>query len=216
MTSISLEQTKQLSHPNTAIIILVIFYAVGILGTKLSIHPDFLLLTPFNLLLSISLVIWHHHPKEAKLWGFLLTCFIIGYASEVIGVNTGLIFGEYAYGPVLGWQLWDTPLMIGVNWAMLAYCSGTVINYLAGRLPWWLKGILSAALMVGLDVLIEPVAIRYDFWSWEQHLPPLQNYLGWFAVALPLLLLFHWLFKDSKNKVAIALFILQIAFFTLL
>ena len=203
----------KLSKSTLSILILAILYLVGILGVRLNIHEDFLLLTPFNLLSSLALVLWNHPKWDTFTKVYLIICFCVGFLAEVIGVQTGLIFGSYHYGPVLGWQLWDTPLMIGVNWALLAYCSGVVVSSLVPHWHWIIKGTLSALLMVGLDVLIEPVAIRYDFWTWEQHAPPLQNFIGWFLVALPLLLLFHYQFKKINNKVAIALFIMQIIFF---
>lgn len=209
-------KTDRFSRSTLSIAILVIVYSVGIAGVKLAIHEDFLLLTPLNLLLSLALVLWNHTVWNRFTYLFILVCFLVGFFAEVIGVNTGLIFGNYVYGPVLGWKLWHTPLIIGVNWVMLAYCSGVVANYLLAKAHWIIKAIFAASLMVGLDVLIEPVAIRYDFWTWQAEVPPLQNYIGWFFVALPLLLLFHSRMSQVKNKVALVLFILQIIFFSLL
>jgi putative membrane protein len=66
---------------------------------------------------------------------------------------------------------------------------------------------------VGLDLFIEPVAIAHGFWSWEGGAVPLRNYLGWFAVALPIQVFFARHFGGVKNKVAVALFIFQLGFF---
>ncbi|MCB1155806.1 carotenoid biosynthesis protein, partial [bacterium] len=68
-------------------------------------------------------------------------------------------------------------------------------------------------LMVLLDIFIEPVAIRYDFWSWAGGAPPLQNYVGWFLVSLPLLSLFALIQAGQRNKVALVLLALQFIFF---
>ena len=50
--------------------------------------------------------------------------------------------------------------------------------------------------MVLLDLMIEPVAIRLDFWHWQAEVIPLQNYLMWFLVAL----LMNWILTFNKFK----------------
>jgi putative membrane protein len=40
---------------------------------------------------------------------------VAGFFIEAIGVNTGLIFGNYVYKTTLGWKFLETPLIIGVN-----------------------------------------------------------------------------------------------------
>lgn len=199
-----------------AILVLVILYAVGIFGILLPIHEDFILLTPANLLVSLALVLWFHPRWERPLPAFLAIAYFVGFGAELFGVQTGILFGEYAYGRVLGPKLWGTPLMIGVNWVMLSYSAGVVANSLAGRAHWLFRGLFAALLMVGLDVLIEPVAIRYGFWAWEAESVPLRNYLGWFLVAFPLQCLFAFWLGRVRNKVAVALFILQMLFFLIL
>ena len=161
-------------------------------------------------------MLWAHVPINNRLFVFVLIAYLWGFGAELIGVQTGLIFGDYHYGPVLGPKISGTPLMIGVNWILVSYSAGIAANYLAKNLPWWLKGILAAVLLVILDLLIEPVAIAYDFWSWEQGHPPVQNYIGWFLVALPLQLGFARYFGNQKNIVGLILFILQLVFFAIL
>lgn len=199
-----------------SIAVLVILYAVGIAGVWFDIHPDFLLLTPFNLLISLVLVLYHHPQWSRAEWLFLPVAWLWGFGAELFGVQTGLLFGDYAYGPVLGWKIGGTPLMIGVNWVMLAYCTGIAANHLLGKAHWLWRGLLAACLMVLLDVFIEPVAIRYDFWSWGGGAPPLQNYVGWFIVAFPLLSLFSRIQTGRRNKVALVLLVLQFVFFVTL
>lgn len=203
-----LQPSAQLS-----IAILAVLYLVGILGILLPIHPDFILLTPLNLLVSVSLVLLHHRQWSRKTIIYLLVAYTAGFGSELFGVQTGLLFGDYEYGRVLGPKIWGTPLMIGVNWLMLGYCAGVLSNAVLSSRSFWLRGTFAAVLMVGLDVMIEPVAMAYGFWSWEGNTVPLQNYLGWFAVAWPLELLFAYWHPEQRNKVGVALFSLQVIFF---
>jgi len=207
---------KSIPAEKIAIGILCILYVVGIIGIVFQIHPDFILLTPVNLLLSLCIVLAFHPNPQFNIRIFLTCSYLLGFSAELYGVQTGLLFGDYTYGRVLGPKIWGTPLIIGVNWMLLSYSIGVTANHLLPKGHWLLKGVFAAIMMVGLDVLIEPVAIRYDFWTWTNGTPPLQNYLGWFLVSLPLLCIFAKTQSAIRNNVAIALFILQILFFGIL
>ena len=203
-------------NPRMIIGLLASMYAFGLLGIILPLHPDFALLTPFNLLGSLSLVLLFHPEWKQSHYIYFGLCYIVGFGAEIFGVQTGILFGDYNYGPVLGWKILETPIMIGINWVLLSYLAGVSINHILEDRPWWQKGILAAASLVALDLLIEPGAIKYDFWSWELGYVPLQNYLGWFIVALPLQLYFAYFLGNIKNIVAVALFIMQFLFFLIL
>ena len=193
--------------------ILFILHLVGAAALWFDVHPDFILLTPINLVVTFGLVLSRHRGMLQNLGFVLGLSFVIGFLAELVGVNTGLLFGEYSYGPVLGLKVYHTPLMIGFNWAMLVYCSGMLANAVVPSRIWPLRAILGASLMTALDFLIEPVAVRYNFWTWENSTIPLTNYLDWFLVSLLLHVLFQKLLPESKNKAAIALFFLQAMFF---
>lgn len=196
--------------------ILIIFYLVGLAGMIIPATRDlFKQLTPFVLLLTTGLLFLYHDSYSKRFWFTAFVIFLAGYFVEVLGVNTGVLFGEYAYGKTLGIRLFSTPLMIGVNWLMLVYCT----SHIAGRfdLPLYFRSVTAAAAMVVYDFALEPAAINFDMWSWEGIAVPLQNYLVWFAIAF-LLNLFAGRFELSGkfNKIASPLFFVQLAFFILL
>jgi len=77
--------------------------------------------------------------------------------------------------------------------------------------------IVSAALMMTLlDFLIEPVAIAYDFWSWEAVSIPIQNYGAWFLISAVLHFVFNKLMPESNNPLAIKILYIQAIFFLIL
>ena len=198
-----------------SIVVLIILYAVGIIGIKSGTFGDILSLTPLNLLVSLALLLWNHEKWDGKFVVAIAIVAIAGFFVEVAGVQTGVIFGEYTYGKTLGWQWLDVPLVMAVNWLILVYCAAAVVSQ---RAEWdiWLKAFAGAVIMVSMDFLIEPVAIRYDFWSWANTVIPTQNYLAWGLTSFILLMIFHKLVPPINNKVAIALFFLQIIFFVAL
>lgn len=210
------ENNTMSSREGIAIIVLSIVYLVGILGIALNIHDDFILLTPLNLIFSVNVVLWFHPKWDSSTTIVLLLSFFVGFTAELLGVQTGKLFGEYAYGNVLGWKLLGTPPMIGINWLMLVYICGVAVNHFVPDWGWFVKAVLAAGLMVGLDFFIEPVAIQYNFWQWSNNVIPIQNYIAWFLIALPLTSNFMILQGHIKNNVAIALLILQFIFFLVL
>ena len=79
-----------------------------------------------------------------------------------------------------------------------------------------LKSLIGSSILVIFDYVLEPVAIKYDYWTWHHANVPLQNYVGWFVVSFLLLLLFNFLNFTKNNKLAQTLFIIQFVFFILL
>jgi putative membrane protein len=201
-----------------SIFIISLFYFFGIIGIAIPASRNlFAMATPLTLLLSLALVLYNHEHWNKPFIYFSIFCGLVGYFSEVVGVTTGLVFGEYSYGQTLGWQILDVPVILSVNWLLLIYTSAAVCSFLFGHFNLILKAAISAALMVSLDFLIEPIAISLDFWSWKYDTIPLQNYLGWFVIAFLLQLVFLNVFnKAEKNRVAIILFGWQIIFFGVL
>ncbi len=200
-----------------AVTILTILYLVGVFGFIFKIHPAFTKLTPVNLLISLIVVLSFHKPWNWRIVLFFLICPIVGFFVEMKGVETGQIFGSYQYGDALGFKLNDTPLSIGINWLLLSYCAAVLVSHFTEeKSNIILKAIMASAVMVSLDVLIEPIAMKTDMWSWADNKAPMQNYCGWFLTALPLQILFFILNKSVKNKVAVSLLILQFLFFWIL
>lgn len=206
---------KWSEKPYLQIWMMAVFYTVGIVGISLPEYADrFVTLSAFNLLLTAGLLIWGSPALDNQMIGAIGIAFVIGYWIEVIGVKSGVLFGEYAYGPNLGIKLLDVPLIIGVNWFILAFASYGIMrqltnNKIAGALG-------AAALMTGLDVLIEPVAISLDFWSWTAEDVPLQNYLMWFLVSFIVQFIIQRISPQSSFKMSGATFIMQLIFFTVL
>ncbi|MEL6718955.1 MAG: carotenoid biosynthesis protein [Bacteroidota bacterium] len=200
-------------------LLLSIFYTVGLVGVVIIQQEDFLLLTPMNLLISLAIILWYHPDWTKGTLFTLLLSYVVGYFIEVAGVNTGMIFGEYAYGPVLGWKIWETPLMIGINWVMLVYAVGMTVNWITlrnSKLHFLLKAAIGATIMILLDLLIEPVAIHYNFWTWDAVAVPLQNYSSWWLISFVLLAVFHFFHIKMINKVASFLLLWQFVFFIVL
>lgn len=205
-----------LSHriqPVHGVSLVLALHFVGVIGLLSPLANWFLLLTPLNLLLTAGAMITFSGLDRRTL-ALALLLGALGYCVEVLGVWTGRVFGEYAYGDVLGSKVLEVPLLIGLNWSVLVFAIGTPISRL--HLPVSLKILASSLAMVMLDILMEPVAVRLGFWSWEQGSIPFQNYLAWGIVSLFFFSLFFLLPVQRHNPIARWVLLAQVAFFALL
>lgn len=107
--------------------------------------------------------------------------YLIGFFVEVLGVNTGIIFGNYIYGEGLGTKVFNTPLIIGLNWLLLVYITASVLENKKLLVP--VKIILGAAMMLGYDFIIEQLAPELNMWDWKNNTIPVSNYVAWFFIA---------------------------------
>ena len=131
-----------------------------------------------------------------------------------LGVKTGLLFGEYSYGKALGFQLMHVPIIIGVNWFILAIGARGCANYVSEKPA--IQTLIAALLMVGLDILIEPVAIKFEFWTWAQADVPLQNYIMWLVVSLIMQLILTKTAYLIENRLGFIILLSQTIFFAFL
>lgn len=199
-----------------AVALIILFHAVGAAGFLwVKTVPLFLLLVPFHLLLMLGIVLFVHQPKNARFFVVMLLIMTAGWTVELVGVRTEKIFGSYHYGKTLGFKLLDIPLMIGVNWFLLVYAVSAVTQHFAGRNR-LVQALAGAVLLVALDALIEPAAIRFGYWSWAQAVPPLKNYTGWFAVSFVLLYLYGLSGLRSHFATGLTLYGAQLVFFAVL
>ena len=205
---------KNLSKELLIMFVLIVLYTVGIVGfcipelkeTMLPISGTILYLTTIGVILSSRDIL--------KNLLFLFIAFCIGFSAEVIGVKTGILFGDYSYGHNLGYKFSEVPIVIGLLWGVLAVGSASCVAQfpiLKKQAPF-----VAASLMLGVDYIMEPVAIASDFWSWHGAAVPLWNYICWFAIAWILqIILKRGSFLES-NKVFNLVFLLITLFFSLL
>lgn len=203
------------NYPIASIAVISFYYMVGLVGLSIdSTQSLFQALVPFTLLFSLYFLWLFHEGTNPRLYITALAIYILGFLVESAGVNTGAVFGSYIYGKTLGVKLWNTPLMIGVNWLLLIYsCWALTGSFTTNR---WLRYLAGSVLMVLYDIALEPVAIRLDMWNWYGEQVPLQNYIGWFLTSFILFVIMDLNVKIIKNKIAAAMFMIQLMFFIIL
>jgi putative membrane protein len=201
-------------HPRLLIGILILFYTVGTVGLLIpAFRADFLGLSPYNLVLTFAIAVLAYRKMSTSDLVFFAICYCISMLAEWIGTSTGWLFGSYYYGKNLGASIAGVPLVIGLNWWVLTVCSASISKRISSSVV--IRSLIGASLMTLLDVLMEPVAIKSDFWHWKDELIPIYNYVCWFALSFLLHFAHSKLTSAASNKVFDVLFLILTLFFSI-
>lgn len=181
----------------------------------------------------LFLAVTHIGWKRTALFTVLAytIAFLCEWSSAVAA--TGFPFGLYYYvNTTSDKELWiaGVPFMDSLSFTFLSYVSWELATMLRGRLlvsrrdvqvldaepvrRQWATALLAAFLMMYLDIIIDPVALRGDRWFLGKiyYYPDggsyfgitLANFLGWYFVCLVIVRLFVWLERWLFNKTATA------------
>jgi putative membrane protein len=192
--------------------LVLLFHVTGFVGLAFSRDKSFYLTyTPLTLLLTAGLLGAFQSVRNWAFWLFVMQAFTLGFMAEFIGVHTGWLFGSYTYGATLGPKYEEIPWLIGLNWVIVSYCAGVLASCLP--LPGLLRVLVGAALMVGFDLCLEPVASHYDFWHWTGNIIPLRNFRDWFLLSLLLQFLFLRADFPKRNPLVPLVYMVQLLFF---
>jgi len=115
----------------------------------------------------------------------LVAALIFGLLLEV--GNTHLAH-TYSYSSQFFFKIFDVPLAIGLGWAIIIYAAISLTDQF--NLNWKIKPFFFSFSALILDLAIDTIAIRLNFWSWsiplnqEWYGVPFENLFGWIAVVL--------------------------------
>jgi putative membrane protein len=155
----------------------------------------------------------HLGLKRALL--FAVAGYLIAWASEYSSIHNGIPYGHYYYTcQTKGRELWvlGVPFMDSMSFVFLSYASYSVALFAASpairpggiyllesrKIRHSLRvRLLGALFCMGLDVIIDPVALRGDRWFLGQIYGypdkgtyfgiPISNFIGWFVVGFLLI-----------------------------
>ena len=147
--------------------------------------------------------------------GFTACVWPVALVAELSSTRTGVPFGLYRYtGLTRGQELFiaDVPFIDALSFVFLAYAAYCLARAaLAHRgVPRWAMAVTAGVLMMALDIVIDPLAVRADRWflgalfAYDQ--PgiyfgvPLSNFVGWTIVGAVGVGLFLTLGNDHSGR----------------
>lgn len=210
-----MERKKTLKFSKEEIFLFLI-YTVGVIGHLTNALLGYMIfLTPFTLLLTGGVVLFstiNNSKNNFTIWAIIT--YIITFSLEVIGVKSGMIFGSYWYGDILGIKFLNVPLIIGFNWIMVIL--GAILlteKFLNNKV---LISLTASLLATIFDYFLEPTAIKLGYWNWFDTTVPIQNYIAWFMISLLFTILYIKMNIKVKTTLPIKFFLTQFIFFLIL
>ena len=198
---------------NISIFIIWLVHISGLLGMVFYDLDFFAGYTSLNLFL-MSIILFANIKLNNKNQIFaLLLIFLIGMLSEFIGVNYGLIFGEYIYGNNLGFKLFGVPFLIGLNWVILTVICANIASILIKNNSIIQIIILGTLLMLFMDFVMEPIAPKLDLWKFKNLVVPTSNYIGWLIISILTQTIYNTKFKQKEVKLSFNLYTAIFIFF---
>ena len=198
---------------NISIFLIWLVHVSGFLGMVFYDLDFFAGFTSINLSL-MSIIVFTNIKLTNKNQIFsLLLIFLVGMLSEFIGVNYGLIFGEYTYGNNLGFKLFGVPLLIGLNWVILTVICANIASILIKNNSILLMIILGTTLMLIMDFVMEPIAPKLDLWKFKNLVVPTSNYIGWLIISILTQTIYNIQFKEKEFKISLNLYTAIFIFF---
>ena len=183
-------------NKKVSIIIIWLFHLSGLLGLLYIDKNLFASLTPLNLFISTTLLFVNQTNATRMKFFIVFTIFFVGMIAEILGVQYGLIFGNYDYGNNLGLKLLGVPILIGFNWVVLTVICGSISHKIFKKSK-ILAVIFGVVLMLIVDLTLEPIAPALDYWEFSGSKAPLQNYIGWGITSLITQTLYQYFYKNK-------------------
>ena len=166
--------TRLLRHKRLSLFIFLTCVGVVLQMLKVS---WVLSMTPFYILLSLLVIFDKKHIGSVRNIISIFVVGLIGFASEIIGVQTGLLYGNYEYGNVLGLKVFDVALLLLIMWVFIPVITLTLASYSKKNVP-----LIAALLAVLYDLFLEQFAVEVGLWTWNGPVPH-KNYVTWFIIT---------------------------------
>jgi uncharacterized membrane protein len=156
-----------------------------------------LLLRPYVFMfLAAFLILAGRDLGWRRTWVWLGWGWAVAYMAEYASTRIGIPFGLYHYTGETAWRelfISNVPFFDPLSFPFLAYASYCLARWTLGQARGWAPAALTGALMMLLDLVVDPLAVRGESWFLGRifYYPepgtyfgvPLSNFAGWFLVG---------------------------------
>jgi len=157
---------------------------------------------------------WYMIGWKKTLVFFVITAGV-SWGYEQVGVETGLIYGNYHYTDYLGYKMGHVPIIIPLAWFMMIYPSYIIANMIFSKKPLLnqnkisqiiVLSLLSAIVMTAWDFVVDPYLSgpTVNAWIWERGGAyfgiPIHNFFGWILTTFSIYLIYR-IFESKTRSV---------------
>lgn len=156
---------------------------------------DFPLQTLYAAISSIAILLFAL-PSYLGLWktyGFRISAILIVSMSvfaivlENIAVYTGIPYGKFSYGNMMGYTIGFVPWTVGFAWTPILFGAFTISYYLYQKAHIVMRIITTAIIMTLFDIVLDPGSVSLGYWNWNNsqgfYGVPWSNYIGWLITS---------------------------------
>jgi putative membrane protein len=167
----------------TLLLAAIVFAVLGLFLARIPMRADLWYISVIAILLFGAPVIFFTIRWLGRRRGLFLIAALGIYALlfETIAVKTGVPYGNFGYGGLLGPKLFDAvPATVVIAWTPLVLGILAVLQTIK---PLWKQALLATLGLVVIDMVLDPAAVHIGFWSWVTpglyYGVPLINFVGW-------------------------------------
>jgi len=207
--------TKPASQTTFSLVIFVSL-AVYLAGRIIEVLPFTTPSTPIvaiEILSALVFALAHgaRHLGLRSILVFAAMCLAIGGAMETIGLRTGFPFGHYEFLPLMGPQIAQLPVLLGLAYIGMAYASWCVALLIVGIS----KEGISGGKLIGVPLVASVAMTAWDFaqdpvwstllhaWRWRDSGPwlgvPLTNFGGWLLTTFLIYIAFAAYLRNRRS-----------------
>ncbi len=148
------------------------------------------ILLELNLLLSVPILALHCLKRRSA--GELLSIFGVGFLYGMVLENSGIAMGFFREpGYLVYLPRLPAPLCTMGGWITSFYVAVWAAESIAPKFSWPLKTLLATAIVLSLDMQIDPAAVVFQWWLWPESFShrflgvPLINFIAWVSAVIP-------------------------------
>ncbi len=198
----------RLKIPNILLLLALLAHLVRWIGIRFLDSAAILQSTPLHFLfLALLLLITAYKDRKMLMW------MAAAVLLSLLALWAGAAGGGLLYGPVMGVQIEETPVMPGLY--LMVVLAGICSVPALSTLPVWQKLLGAAVLATAFAWLLAPAAIRLEYWTWNAgKTPPF-----YYAVSALLALIAAGVWSALRvrpNHFAVSLLLLEVVFLALM
>ncbi|MEZ5346773.1 MAG: isopentenyl-diphosphate Delta-isomerase [Pyrinomonadaceae bacterium] len=143
---------------------------------------------------------------------------IFALAIETFAIFSGIPYGSFTYSDFLGYKLFGTtPWTIVIAWTPLILAAYAVARIIFAGVA--ARIVLTAILLVTFDMVLDPGAVYFRFWTFETrgwfYGVPWSNFAGWVVSGIIGAVILEIFLKSKKPLLPVPVQLMESAFLTI-
>lgn len=165
-------------------------------------------------LVVFSFIVKNNRKRLSPLFLLFIPAFFFIYLLQVFSVNNNTFFGSLEFGNAFSHKVAGVPYLISFFWTVTIFSALSLACKITTKSI--LRILLTSLFVFVLDFFLESVAMKLDYWHWDNKMVPFSNYMVWFFTSLVLSTTAIVIKIEPRSQVSRSFFLIQTIFFIFL